>query len=454
MVRSLRVCLFLLILAGLSTPVFCQDAAEDANAFGFGLGLGIGISTFNELNSESGLVEPIAYQSISLSPDLSFGKFGIGLAVQLNYRFVDGALVIRTADWVPADFQDFLKIYLAKFAYVRWGMKGDPLFIKAGSFTDATLGNGFIMANYDNTLFLPDTRIFGLAFDLDGALFNFPYVGLETMVGNLAVMDVMGGRLYVRPLAFTSIPVIKNLEVGGTLVVDTRPDLYEATTTPAETVMVFGGDLRLPILTSPAVSLVAFTDVASIDGHSMGGALGFGGKLFGFLTYGAQARYLGPNFIPTYFDPVYDILRASRFDATRSATVSDPTFGWFATLGTSFLDDKIIFSLAADGPLGSAPYPDADVTDPEYIYNFMHVRGVLSVAQGIIPGFSFDASYDKSGITAFADLINPADAAIKAQINYKTGPAVLSFIYMIRYAPGQSPDWIVTTGLQSSIQLF
>jgi hypothetical protein len=52
--------------------------------------------------------------------------------------------------------------------YIRYGFKGDPLYAKLGSIEDGTLGNGFIMNNYDNTHFLPGQRIFGLAFDWTG----------------------------------------------------------------------------------------------------------------------------------------------------------------------------------------------------------------------------------------------------------------------------------------------
>ncbi len=438
------VAIFLLVLA--VAPVLSEEAP--ANPFAFGLGIGIGVNTFNEATGG------VTYQSLSFTPDLSFGPFGIGLDVTLNYRFDDTSqFIIRTEDWVPTDFMDFLSIYLAKIAYVRWGMKGEPLYIKAGSFTDATLGNGFIMANYDNTLFLPDTRIFGLAADLDGKLFSFPFVGIETMVGNVAAFDVLGARLYVRPLAATGIPIIENMEVGGTFVADMRPDLYNTTATAAAPVMVFGGDIRQPILSSPIFSLAAFADYATIQARSMGGAVGFGGRIIGIFTYGAQFRVLGPNFIPSYFNATYDLFRAAQYDTVMAGSATETTMGWFATLGTALLEDKLIFSAGLDAPF-TAPYPGALPTDAEWVLNYPHLRGVLTIAEGVIPGISADLSYDKKGIAGWGDLISPANAAIQAQINYRTGPAVISFIYMIRYAPGQTPDWITTSGLQSSIKLF
>jgi hypothetical protein len=442
-----RMSIFVFLLIFSAFPALSQDTPP-ADPFAFGLGLGIGVQTFNEAEG------PVAYQSLSFTPDLSFGPFGIGLALTLNYRFNESSeFTVREADWIPTDLGSFLSIYLAKIAYVRWGVKGEPLFIKAGSFTDATLGNGFIMANYDNTLFLPETRIFGLGVDVDGALFAFPFVGIETIIGNLAAFDVLGGRLYVRPLAGTGIPILENLEVGGTLVADTSPDLYIETAAEAAPILVFGGDIRQPILTDPVFSLAAFADVASIQGDSLGGALGFGGRIIGIFTYGAQFRVLGPDFIPTYFNATYDLFRSAQYDAVKLGGGTETTIGWFATLGTALMEDKIIFNVGLDGPF-SAPYPDAVPADPEYVLNYPHLRGIFTVAEGIIPGISLDFSYDKKGIASCEDLISPENAAIQTRINYRTGPAVISFIFMIRYAPGESPDWETTSGLQSSIQLF
>jgi hypothetical protein len=439
MIRHLRrLAPVLALVAIAAAPGFAQTPPS------FGMGLGIGVATFADGT----------WQSISLTPDLALGKFGIGLDVQLNYRFGDGAgstdFQVRADDWVPTDFQDFLKIYLPKIAYVRWDEKGAPLYIKLGSIEDGSLGNGFIMGGYANNLFLPDFRHFGLAFDLDGALFNFPYLGLETFVGDLAEFDVLGARLFVRPLAWLGVQIIKNLQVGATYATDLKPYLYDhPLDTTERSVAVFGADVRLPILTSDMASLVAFGDVATIAGESVGGMLGVGGRLFKFLTYGAQLRVLGDGFIPTYFDANYDLLRGAKYDIVQAGGAGDATVGWFASLGTSFLEDKIVFNVALDAPFAAG-------TDISVLTEWPHLRGVFVVA-GVpaLKGFSFDASYDKALITSFASLIDPTAAAIQARLNYQAGPAVLSFVYKLRYDVTATPDpWVITSGLESSISLF
>jgi hypothetical protein len=108
--------------------------------------------------------------------------------------------------------------------------------------------------------------------------------------------------------------------------------------------------------------------------------------------------------------------------------------------------------VSIDGPFAAAP---ANPTTEQALLSYPHLRGILSLAEGVVPGITFDFSYDKKAIATLADVIDPQNAAIQAQVNFKSGPAVISFVYKIVYDPTQSPNqWNVTSGLQSSISLF
>lgn len=444
-----RLCAVALFLSLALAPVAAQQAAAEPGSPTAALALGVGVQSFSDPNS----TVSVSYQSLGLSPDVAIGKFGIGLSLQINYRFLNGQPTIRQWDWWPdnADFQKVLDLWLPKIKYVRWGTKGEPLFVKLGMIEDGTLGNGFIVGGYMNTLFVPTKRIFGLSADFDAALVGFPLLGLETFVGNLAQFDVIGARLFARPLIFFDIPVLKDLQIGATFAMDTQPKLYvlPAVTDPAlkTAVAVYGADFRLPIIGTPAVSLAAFGDIASVAGQSMGGAIGAGGRLFGIFSYSAQLRVLGDNFLPVYFDATYDLFRAVKWTVQKKA-FNAVVAGWSAGTGFSFIDDKITFFAGVDGPFNPTP----DAANP---LNFPHIRGMFRVKDGLVPGLSLDASYDKQFVKTFAELVSPANAAIQAKLNYKTGPAVISFVYKVRYAPEKSPDpWEITSGLESSIQLF
>jgi hypothetical protein len=427
-----------------------SQAEQPSSPFGFSMGLGIGVQTFN------GNDEPGTWQSLSLTPDLSFGKLGIGLNVTINYNFSGGSgssLLIRRADWWPSGtptLQSVAAIYLPKIAYVRWGLKGDPLFLKLGSFNDATLGDGFIMGDYNNTLFLPTERHFGLQADVDGTLFDFPYLGVETVVGNLARFDVLGARLYARPLATAPIPILDNLQVGVTAAVDTDPYFNTergALGFTASPLAVFGVGAMAPLVyVKDVVSLLAFTDAASIQGRTWGSMLGVGGRLISIITYGAQLRLLGSGFTPTYFGPAYDAQRDVQYDAIQALSASGVTFGGLVSAGLSLLGDKLIFKLTLDTPFITNE-TEPTLRDP-------HLNGVLRLSPGIVPVFSFDFMYDKKGIGSFAQLVDATDAAVQAKLNLQSGPAVISFIYDINYDARQSPPWTVTSGLQASIALF
>ena len=436
------------------SPAFTQ---EEESAPEFGLDLGLGAATYNELSDDRLTTEQVTYQSLSLSPDFAIGPFGIGVAITLNYRFTGGdgsEFELRSADWIPSEEVSFLELYLPLFRYIRWGQRGEPLYIKLGSIDDATLGNGFIMGNYSNTHFLPDTRIFGLMFDLDGQLFNFPLVGLQSFVGNLATFDVMGARLYTRPLVFLQVPIIQFLEVGASIVADRDPYAF-VEATESNPISVWGIDFKLPILSNPIISLVAFGDFVSQNEHT-GGMIGFAGKLFSFLPYGAQLRILGDDFIPVYFGEPYDLFRAQYYAIATNPTTSEPiidsTAGWFANTGLSILDGLISFSISFDGPFVK-PARDILDTDDDAWVNYPHLRGSFVLAEGLVPGLWLNASLDKRNIQTFADLIDFSDAVIGLTINYKTGPAVLTLAYDVRFNP-VTEEWETSAKLQSSLSLF
>jgi hypothetical protein len=450
----------LLLLAVFAVSAFAQEASE----MGFGFDLGIGAESFDE----PGVVEPVTYQTLSLNPDFAIGKFGIGLDVTIHYRFTGGdgnEFEVRTSDWVPEEGgASFLELYLPMFRYVRWGLRGEPLFIKFGSIDDATLGNGYIMGNYANTLFLPELRIFGLNFDVDGQLFKFPYVGIQSFVGNLASPDVLGGRVFVRPLAWLSMPILPGLELGYTAAGDLNPFYYvddtdwdqDGTLNEDEgSVFIHGADFKLPLVSNKVISLATFGDMV-FQNENTGGMLGLGGRLFSIVPFGLQVRLMGQNFIPAYFGATYDIYRPEyQAIAAADTEIIAQSAGWFGSTGFSFFDDKLALSISIDGPIGDR-VPD----DPEDPANWPHLRGTLLVGEGLLPGFDFYASYDKKNIQEFRDLIDATDAVIGAAINYQTGPAVITLEYDIRYNPeydasdATSTQWDTSAKLKSSISIF
>ena len=82
----------------------------------------------------------------------------------------------------------------------------------------------------------------------------------------------------------------------------------------------------------------------------------------------------------------------------------------------------------------------------------------MTLGEGLVPGITFDFSYDKKAIASFSDLVTAQDAAIQALVNFTTGPAIISFVYKIVYVeypvPPSTDHWAVTSGLLTSVALF
>ncbi|WP_041397130.1 hypothetical protein [Spirochaeta africana] len=467
-----------LILSGIfiALPAVAEDndsaadppeAEQQSLQFDFGLAAGIGVQTFPnpDYDGENGPAT-FTYQSLRLSPDISIGKLGVGLDLTLNYTFTgdhntsDG-FTVRQEDWVPDadEGRGVLSLYLPKIRYIRWGTVGDPLYASLGTINGASLGNGFILGNYSNAIFFPERRFFGLQVNADGSLLDFPVLGIQTFAANLARMDLFGARVYARPLVYTDIPLLTSAQVGFTAVLDRDPYFIARTTPGSEyfgddpliepdddaLAVVWGMDIRQPLVSNPVLDLAVFADAVAQD-QAVGAMLGTGGRLFSFLPFNAQLRFMGDGFQPVYFNRTYDLYRVDRY-LVYSGEVDRPGYiGWLANTGVSLLDGGVVFTAGMSGPFR----PDSDKgLLPE-------LEAALTIADGILPGLSAHAFYQKEQIGSFEDIVDPVNAVIGARINYHTGPAVITLLYDLRYDPysSSSSPWQVNSGLETTLSLF
>jgi hypothetical protein len=205
--------------------------------------------------------------------------------------------------------------------------------------------------------------------------------------------------------------------------------------------------------------LALFGDIATMQiqgdaDRGIGGMVGFGGRLIGFLNYGAQLRILGEDFIHSYFDYAYDLFRYEKY-ALLATDAVEKYNGWLAHLGFSFLDDALQFNATLDGDFIAGG-------DPANYLDWPHLYAELILAEGVIPNLSFIASFDKRGIGAdmeyedrsfFDDVFGAEDSVIGARINYAIGAAVLTFVYQLSYDPATG-GWETKSGIESAIQLF
>ncbi|MBC8385236.1 MAG: FecR domain-containing protein [Candidatus Cloacimonetes bacterium] len=330
------------------------------------------------------------YTQIRLMPEITFGKFGIGLDVDL---MIDSDGNIREEDW------DEWEDYVNKFYYIRYARRGDPFFGRIGGFPSYTLGQGLVMRDYSNMLRYPEVRQIGL--QLGGKI---PVAGLEIegFTSNILKNEIFGGRLSFLPLGSTDIPLLKKIRFGATAAHDVNqikglldsdddnyPDVYddfpynktehndvdhniefyheiyselypdssEASFTDwfensptlnglrnpsfselgKDDVTVVGVDYELPLVESKLFYLSHYSEVAKILDHNLG--IIFPGFYSKFLIFhmNLEFRLYQENFIPAFFDNIYEEQRATVIGDTVFAKEdfidgTPESKGWYGSL--------------------------------------------------------------------------------------------------------------------------
>lgn len=148
---------------------------------------------------------------LSLRPEIPLGKLAVAFDIEL---FIGEDGDFQSRGWSFDTTAETFDTFLRKIYYVRYGMPGDPVFVRVGALDRVTLGYGFIMDRYRNTLQYPGVKNTGVRFQLEGlGGGNF---GLEGLISNLQDLEqggaLVGLRAFNRPLP--------KLEVGLTFVVD------------------------------------------------------------------------------------------------------------------------------------------------------------------------------------------------------------------------------------------
>ncbi len=284
------------------------------------------LAQFNEIGLGGGLgavfIGDTLWFDMLVNTELSIGKLGVGLNVPLR---VSPKYGIRKGDW------ESQKLLGNIIKYVRWGQMGDPFHFRVGALYNSTLGHGFIMYNYNNRLREYDDPKIGV--ELSAIIGP---VGFEFVTSDVKRLGVMGVRGLLRPIP-QSIPILNNFEIGASIVNDFNPGEPD---TNLPSVMVYGADLGLPILRLSFLRFGLYGDFAQIKdkGHGLayGAMLNVPGIL-GLIEFSAklEQRDLSPHFVPSYFDEMYEIDKATKF--ARLDSVVDPVKGTFGELAGTVL---------------------------------------------------------------------------------------------------------------------
>jgi hypothetical protein len=327
------------------------------------------------------------YTTITLSPEFSIGKFGVGIYFQLlmdnNNKFK-----IRDDEYKGGAG------YFRMIRYVRYGHKYDPFYARVGNLILSSLGNGFLMWNYTNVSNY-DQRKLGLAFDVDFGKFGF-----ESVVNNLGRLELVGGNLYFRPFRFVNddMVLLKNFRLYGTYVYDNEFPSWEA---PGEIkkLNAWGLGADLVFIDLPIFRSGVYFDFAKFQDFGSGKAVGvnaifpeFAG-LFG-LSAKLEKRWNGEQFIPSFFGPLYERDRQlSPFEFPEQSPIgllenAPKTEGYFGQLAGHVINKvRLIGNFQR---LNGIPQSGA-----------LHLE---ALAPDLVPKFELSAFYDKRGIDTFKDV--------------------------------------------------
>ena len=367
-----------------------EETGDGSGGFYFRMGGSVGASTLTNPQTQSMQL----YNNISLRPETGYGKFALGLDL---YADLDSTGRPRPGEWNSA------ADYLRRIWYARWGHKKDPLYVRLGALPNVTIGHGFIMGGYSNQARYPDVRTVGLVADAD-----LGFAGFESAVPDINKVNFGGGRVYVRPLRASLIPLLSDFAIGVTAVVDGNPSGRSGAD---DKVAVFGLDAEQPLLDREKFSAILYADAAMMSlgdrylnagskDHGRGFAAGANGRLFMF-DYRGEIRSMQANFIPDFFDAYYEIDRNNngvlKADAVASSAGPHCT-GTLVSLYTSIVE----------GVRVGAAYETMDI-DTLDIYP--RVRAELTVAPSVLMNrFRLAARYERRNVRNMSDLSHTRDA--------------------------------------------
>jgi len=461
----------------------------------------------NVLGFEIGTVamNGLTYGEAILEPTFSAGNLKMVLYLPIIYQ----TNILYPADWYhpggnnewsfgtdqggdPARVAaDVTRDVLLKFKSVEYGQPRDPFFFRLGSVEDITIGHGLVMSDFANDADFPAVRRIGVNVGAD-----FGAAGVELVVndavpaivnGSVYPPDVVGGRLFVRP-----IPGFRGA-LGISTIVDFTPgkDFYDPSFTsygPAAAgnpLFIYPGiDLEVPFTESNSFGLVFFTDAAFMlpflgssptDPQFSSIAPGFARAAvydpfssIPLKNWGFSAGFFGNMIIPDFtwrleyrlftgvFQPqIYD----SGFERTRSFSMLS-FLHYVTSSSTAQFDDynmgiygeggfklSNVFALkvgyfwpwtvnASTGAWGFDP------GDPDrFIVSFELQKGVISSVNlwGSISYERTNLFYGSNQPTSLNDAFFNANTDVSARVSYGVSPImVISLLYTI--TPVFNPD--------------
>jgi hypothetical protein len=381
--------------------------------------------TFEIGKLKTALYLPIIYKNDMFNPDDWYHPKG-------NDEWSFGT--DQAEDDYMAIGEDFLSDLFLKIKYLQWGDNRDDFFFKVGNLNNFTIGHGLIMNNYANDTDFPAIRRIGVNFGLDLEKWGF-----ELMTNDLADIEILGTRVYFRPVGKLAIGVSAVTDIAPAAEL---PETYDPANGVPTAEMIgnpiflnAGLDLDLPIVESDFFSAVLFADIAGMLPYFQADATdynisaglahqamftpdsglknyGANAGIFGnvwMIDYNLHARYFTGTFRSGFYGTNYDRIRGEL--ATDAAVYIDAL-----AAGGAALDPYDNLDMGIYGQAGYT-LPKVFSLDIGYMWPFaidengelapaaddeIHLKAVLE--KGVIPGIDVSGSltYDR---TNFAPML-------------------------------------------------
>ncbi len=311
--------------------------------------------------------------SINYSTEIAEQPFSMSFGVPLRFEVVD----TRPADSVTGDQHGWSHIgrfrtqdwndptqYAQIIREIQYGGKESHLYVDINQFKASSLGHGTILKRYNPNLNLNMRQVSG---EVDA--FN-DWVGGELFVNNVVAPNVVGGLAFFKPLSFVNRQnyVLRSFSLGETAVAEldaplrakvdvndvdnngirereylvdqnTYKPFYESTK-----VVATGIDAEIKLIDTKTTDWKTYVDYSMLmsglptDGNhpvdgmpptryvSSGGLtwgnlirLNFGEDTIHALRLRAELRRYDQNYLPSYFDVMYEVQRLQYRIGSRTA---------------------------------------------------------------------------------------------------------------------------------------
>ena len=335
------------------------------------------------------VMNKISYLYFQVQPAIKYKQFMLALDLNLEVHaseYYESPYPAHEVGAVRKEEWSRLAAYPNKILFLSFGDEYEtPIFIHLGRLHDYTLGNGFIIYRYTNSLYYPDMTKTGIQVKVD-----FNWIGAEAFCSDVVDLDLFGGRFILRPFGLTDYKnsIIGKAEVSYVFVAET--DVYDQDRKDGDSYVIYDGsskilahsiDVKIPILRARSLSLGAYYSYARIFDKGSGHQFGVNGDFAnGLLFYAVEFRIINKGYIAPIISQQWDAQKKlSYWGSGRNQTImnhlttGEQGYSIFIELKNSWFKRKMGFYLTFEMYIGGETK-----ANPHLQLGFFMKRGVLS----------------------------------------------------------------------------